>query len=577
MSDKKGLKKGLTNYGDLGFSLFLRKAFIKGAGYSDDALDRPIIGITNTASAFNPCHGNVKELIEAVKRGVMLARGIPLDFPTITIHESFANPTSMYLRNLMSMDTEETIRAQPMDAVVLIGGCDKTVPAQLMGAISADLPTIQLVTGAMLTGSYEGERVGACTDCRRLWGEYRAGTMDEQAINHANNQLIASVGTCAVMGTASTMACITEALGMMMPHGASAPAVTADRMRIAEATGRQAVQLTQHPIRPSEILTLPAFENALRVLLAIGGSTNGLVHLNAIAGRLDLDLSQIDLNQLSKQTPVLVNLKPSGQYYMEDFHKAGGLMRLLHELKPLLNLDVMTITGLTLGELLDQNPAPTFNQDIIYTRKKAYFPEGAHVLLHGSLAPKGAVIKQSAASMHLLEHTGRAIVFENTEDLANRIDDPTLDVNADDILVLRCIGPKGGLGMPEAGYIPIPKKLAAQGVRDMVRISDGRISGTVAGTIIAHVSPESVIGGPIGLVQTGDLIHFSISQRRLDLLVSAQELAQRNAQLPSPHPLLPQASRGYKKLFLDEVTQVEHGCDFNFLRAVPLKTEKKTC
>lgn len=575
MSENKGLKKGLTNYGDLGFSLFLRKAFIKGAGYSDDALDRPIVGITNTASAFNPCHGNVKDLIEAVKRGVMLAGGIPLDFPTITIHESFANPTSMYLRNLMSMDTEETIRAQPMDAVVLIGGCDKTVPAQLMGAISANLPTIQLVTGAMLTGSYEGERVGACTDCRRLWGEYRAGTMDEQAINHANNQLIASVGTCAVMGTASTMACITEALGMMMPHGASAPAVTADRMRIAEATGAQAVRLTQDPIRPSEILTLAAFENALRVLLAIGGSTNGLVHLNAIAGRLNIDLSQIDLNQLSKETPVLLNLKPSGQYYMEDFHKAGGLMRLLHELKPLLNLEVMTITGVTLGELLEQNPAPSFEQSIIYSRKNAYFPEGAHVLLQGSLAPNGAVIKQSAASPQLLEHTGRAVVFENTEDLANRIDDPELDVTAEDILVLRCIGPKGGLGMPEAGYIPIPKKLAAQGVRDMVRISDGRISGTVAGTIIAHVSPESVIGGPISLVQSGDLIHFSISQKKLDLLVSDEELEKRKAQLPTPHPLLPHAERGYKKLFLDEVTQVEHGCDFNFLRAVPFNTDKK--
>ena len=344
-----GLKKGLTNYGDVDFSLFLRKAFIKGAGYTDSALDRPVVGIVNTGSAYNPCHGNAPQLIEAVKRGVMLAGGIPIDFPTISIHESFAHPTSMYLRNLMSIDTEEMIRAQPMDAVVLIGGCDKTVPAQLMGAISAGVPAIELVTGSMLTGSHRGQRVGACTDCRRFWGDFRGGAIDEQEIGEVNNQLVASVGTCSVMGTASTMACIAEALGIMLPGGASAPAVTADRIRIAERTGAQAVAMVEQGLTPDRILTPKAFENALRVLLAIGGSTNGIIHLTAIAGRLGIAVDLTQLDRMSAETPVLVDLKPSGKHYMEDFHKAGGLATVLRELRPLLHLDALTVTGRTLG------------------------------------------------------------------------------------------------------------------------------------------------------------------------------------------------------------------------------------
>jgi dihydroxy-acid dehydratase len=565
MSDKddlKGMRGGLTNYGDAGFSLFLRKAFIKGAGYTDDALDRPVIGIVNTGSAFNPCHGNAPQLVEAVKRGVMMAGALPMDFPTISVHESFSHPTSMYLRNLMSMDTEEMIRAQPMDAVVLIGGCDKTVPAQLMGAGSANIPSIQLVTGSMLTGSYRSERVGACTDCRRFWGKYRADEIGDEEIADVNNQLVASVGTCSVMGTASTMACIAEALGMMAPGGASAPAVTADRIRVAERTGALAVQIAKSRLTPDKIMTRKAFENALRVLLAIGGSTNGVIHLTAIAGRLgfDIDLEQVD--RMSRDTPVLVDLKPSGQHYMEDFHKAGGMQALLRELRPLLHLDAMTVTGRTLGEELDAAPA-AFKQDVIRTIDKPIYPQGGIAVLAGNLAPGGAIIKQSAADPALMEHEGRAVVFEDLEDMARRIDDDDLDVVAHDILVLKRIGPKGAPGMPEAGYMPIPRKLARAGVKDMVRISDGRMSGTAAGTIVLHVTPEAAIGGPLAYVQNGDRIRLSLSKREISLLVDDAELARRAAANPV---VVPFAERGYLKLFLSTVTQADQGVDFDFLR-----------
>src|SRR5688572_5864013 len=396
--DKKdrGFERGLTSYGDRGFSLFLRKAFIKGAGYTDDALARPVIGIVNTGSSYNPCHGNAPQLIEAVKRGVMLAGGLPMDFPTISIHESFSHPTSMYVRNLMSIDTEEMIRAQPMDAVVLIGGCDKTVPAQLMGAASAGVPAIQLVTGSMLTGSHRAERVGACTDCRRFWGRFRAEEIDADEISHVNNQLVASVGTCSVMGTASTMACVAEALGIMLPGGASAPAVTADRIRIAEQTGATAVQMANTGLTPDKILTGKAFTNALRVLLAIGGSTNGIIHVTAIAGRLGIEIDLDRLDDIGRDTPVLVDLKPSGQFYMEDFHKAGGMPALLRELKPLLHLDTLTVTGRTLGDEIERS-GPGFAQDAIRPRANPIYPQGGIAVLRGNLAPGGAIIKQSAA------------------------------------------------------------------------------------------------------------------------------------------------------------------------------------
>lgn len=557
-----GLSKGLTNYGDTGFSLFLRKAFIKGAGFTDDALARPVIGIANTASGFNPCHGNAPQLLEAVRRGVMLAGGLPIDFPTISVHESFAHPTSMFLRNLMAIDTEEMIRAQPMDAVVLIGGCDKTVPAQLMGAASAGIPAVQLVTGSMLTGSHDGVRVGACTDCRRYWARYRADEIDAAEIARVNDQLVASVGTCSVMGTASTMACVAEALGMALPGSASPPAVTADRIRVAERSGAAAVALTKRRITPAGVITAKSVENALRVLLAIGGSTNGIIHLTAIAGRLGIPVDLAHLDRLGRETPVLVDLKPSGQFYMEDFHKAGGVPALLRELKPLLNLDAVTVTGRTLGEEIEASGAG-FPQEVIRPLAKPIFAQGGIAVLRGNLAPGGAIIKQSAADAGLMQHEGRAVVFENAGDLAQRIDRDDLDVNANDILVLKHIGPKGAPGMPEAGYLPIPKKLARVGVKDMVRISDGRMSGTAAGTIVLHVTPEAALGGPLAWVKTGDRIRLDVAGRSLTLLVDEAELARRRATDPVAPPV---AERGYLKLFLDSVTQADEGVDFDFLR-----------
>jgi dihydroxy-acid dehydratase len=558
-----GMAGGLTHYGDRGFSLFLRKAFIKGAGFSDAALGRPVIGIADTGSSYNPCHGNAPQLIEAVRRGVMLAGGLPMQFPTISIHESFSQPTSMYLRNLMSIDTEEMIRAQPMDAVVLIGGCDKTVPAQLMGAASAGLPAIQLVTGSMLTGSHRAERVGACTDCRRYWARFRAGEIDEHEIATVNDQLVASVGTCSVMGTASTMACIAEALGIALPGSASAPAVTADRMRVAEQTGTHAVRIARERLTIDRVLTEAAFHNALRVLLAIGGSTNGLVHLAAIAGRVGFDLDLDAFDRMGRDTPVLVDLKPSGRHYMEDFHRAGGMPTLLRTLKPLLRLDALTVTGRTLGEEIER-AGPRFAQDVVRPLDRPLYPQGSIAVLRGNLAPGGAIIKQSAATAALMEHEGRAVVFEDAEDLAARIDDPALDVTPDDVLVLKRIGPKGAPGMPEAGYLPIPLKMARAGVKDMVRISDGRMSGTAFGTIVLHVTPEAAIGGPLAHVRNGDRIRLSVVRRELSLRVPAEELARRAAENPVTEPI---AERGYRRLFLGSVTQADLGVDFDFLRA----------
>ena len=561
--DETGMARGLTSYGDREFSLFLRKAFIKGAGFTDKALDRPVIGIANTGSSYNPCHGNMPQLLEAVRRGIMLAGGLPMDFPTVSLHESFAHPTSMYLRNLMSIDTEEMLRAQPMDAVVLIGGCDKTVPAQLMGAGSAGLPAIQLITGSMLTGSHRSERVGACTDCRRYWGKFRANEIDAAEVADVNDQLVASVGTCSVMGTASTMACIAEALGMTIPGGASPPAVTAERIRIAEATGAQAVQLARTRLTIDRILTADAFFNAMRVLLAIGGSTNGIIHLTAIAGRMGFEVDLEALDRMGRTTPVLLDLKPSGAHYMEDFHHAGGMAALLRELTPLLKLDALTVTGRTLGEEIER-AGPGFAQSVVRPLSNPIFPQGGIAVLRGNLAPGGAVIKHSAANPALMEHEGRAVVFENARDLAARLDALELDVTADDIVVLKNIGPKGAPGMPEAGYIPIPLKLARAGVKDMVRISDGRMSGTAFGTIVLHVTPEAAVGGPLAFVKNGDRIRLSVGQRRIELLVSDSELERRARARPVSAPT---GDRGYRKLFLQTVTQADQGVDFDFMRA----------
>jgi len=570
----KGMRKGLTRYGDEGFSLYLRKSFIKAMGYTDDALDRPIVGITNTYSGFNPCHGNVPDLVEAIKRGVMLAGGLPVDFPTISIHESFSYPTSMFMRNLMSIDVEEMVRAQPMDAVVLIGGCDKTVPALLMGAASAGVPAIVEVTGPMSTGSHRGERLGACTDCRRLWGRHRAGEIDAEEIEQITDQLVPSTGTCCVMGTASTMALVTEALGMMLPGGAAIPATVADRRRHAERTGTRAVELAREDLTPQQIMTPAAFDNALRVLQATGGSTNGLVHLAAVMGRLGFALDLERFDALGRETPVLVDLKPSGQHYMEDLYKAGGLAPVLRELRELLDLDCVTVTGKTLGEDLDAAPAP-WPQDVVRTRDNPINAEGGMAVLHGNLAPDTAIIKRSAASPQLLQHEGRAVVFDSMEDLVARIDRDDLDVNADDVLVMRNAGPIGAPGMPESGYLPIPQKLARQGVKDMVRISDARMSGTAFGTIVLHVSPESAAGGPLAIVRSGDRIRLDTEARRLELLVDAAEIARRLAAWTPPAPL-PGAERGYHRLYREQVNQAPRGCDFEFLTAAPRRGTAST-
>ena len=562
MDDKKtGIKQNLTNYGDLGFSTFLRKSFIKGLGYSDEMLDKPIVGIINTFSDYNSCHGNVPDLIQSVRAGVLAKGAIPLEFPTISVHEAFSYPTSMYLRNLMAMDTEEMIRAQPMDSCVLIGGCDKTVPAQLMGALSVDMPVIQLVTGPMLTGSHRGERVGACTDCRRLWAKFRADEIDDAEINEANNQLVPTVGTCGVMGTASTMAMIAETLGMMPPDSSCAPAVSSERRRISEKTGQIAVDIAINKRRPSSILTAKSFENALIVLLAIGGSTNGLVHLAAIAGRMGIKLDMESFDSLSRTIPVIVDLKPSGEGYMEDLYKAGGLPRILLALKDRLHLNVSTITGETLGQIIEGTQF-LWQQNIVKSAAEPIYHEGGMAVLKGNLAPNSAIIKQSAASDSLLTHSGRAVVFDGLEDLANRIDSEELDVKKDDILVLRYIGPKGAPGMPEAGLIPIPKKLAREGVKDMVRISDGRMSGTASGTIILHVCPEAADGGPLALVQTGDRISLDVKSRSLHLHVEDSELASRLETLDLSRFI---AKRGYHKLYMEHVLQADEGVDFDFL------------
>ena len=560
--DKRGIRRNLTNYGDPEFSAYLRRSFARSMGYSKEMLGRPIVGIAQSASGFNNCHRYVPELVEAVKRGVLRSGGLPVDFPTISLGEVFLSPTSLMFRNLMAIDVEEMVRAQPMDAVVLIGGCDKTVPAQLMGAISADVPAIQLVTGPMMAMPFRGERLGACTDCRRFWGKYRAGEVSDEGIDEIEGNLATTAGTCAVMGTASTMACVAEALGMSLADTATIPAVHADRLRAAEATGICAMEMikTGGP-RPSEIVTGQSVENALRVLLAIGGSTNAIIHLTAIAGRRGIQISLDHLNRLSDETPVLIDLKPTGSHYMQDFHAAGGMSALLLELKDLLHLDCMTVTGETLGTRLARG-VPFVDRGVIRSRSAPITPVGGLVALFGSLAPGGAILKRAAADDGLFEKEGRAVVFESLEDLSARIDLPDLDVTKDDFLVLKNAGPRSPSGMPEAGYLPIPKKLAQKGLKDMVRISDARMSGTAFGTVILHITPDAASGGPLALVKSGDLIRLSVKDRKLDLLVSQEEINRRRENFKKP----PLPSRGYARLYNEHVLQADGGCDFDFLR-----------
>ncbi len=558
----KGLGRGLTNYGDLDFALYLRRSFARSMGYSEAMLARPVVGIVDTSSGYNNCHRNLPELIEAVKRGVLAAGGLPVVFPTISLGEVFLTPTSLKYRNLMALDTEEMIKAQPMDAVVAVGGCDKTVPAQLMALASAGKPAIQLLAGPMLTSGYRGERLGACTDCRRFWGRYRAGEIDKAEIHKVESQLATTAGTCAVMGTASTMAAIAETLGLALPGTAAIPAVHADRLRAGEASGMAALEAARRGLTPDKLITPKSVENALTVLLAVGGSTNAVLHLAAIAGRVGIALDLARLNVLSDRTPVIVDLKPTGQHYMENLFEAGGVGAVLRELKPLLHLDCLTVTGETLGQRLDQGET-WVDRRVVRPLGDPYLPYGGLVALFGSLAPRGAILKRSAADARLFEREGRAVVFDGLEDLARRIDDPALDVMPDDFLVMKGVGPTSASCMPEAGYLPIPSKLAKAGVKDMVRISDARMSGTAFGTVVLHVTPDAASGGPLARVQSGDRIRLSVKDRRIDLMVPDEELARR------PLPVPPAPGRGYDRLYAREITQADQGCDFDFLRATP--------
>ena len=556
-----GLANRSSNYGDKEFALYLRRSFANSMGLSRAMLEKPVVGIADTGSDYNNCHRTAPELVEAVKRGVLAAGGLPLAFPTVSLCEPSLNPCSMHYRNLMALDTEAMLAAQPMDAAVLVGGCDKTVPAQLMAAISSGTPSVMLVTGPMLAQAFEGERLSACTDCRRYWARYRAGEVSAEKISTLEGKLATTAGTCGVMGTASTMACIAATLGFMPLAAASAPAVHADRLRIAEEAGAQAVRLIAKPVAPATLVTKASIENAMRVLLALGGSTNAVVHLAAIAGRAGVAFELDRLDALSETTPVLVDLKPTGEGYMEDFHAAGGMQALLWELRDLLNLDTPDLDGVTLRDRIGDG-SHFVDRKIIRARENPISAVGGLIAVRGSLAPDGAILKRSAATPSLFETEARCIVFDGLEDLARRIDDPDLDVTAQDIMVLKGAGPRSAAGMPEAGYLPIPKKLARQGVKDMVRISDCRMSGTAFGTIVLHVAPEAAVGGPLALAETGDRIRLSVKDRRLDLLVDEATLAQRRAAwTPLPAP-----ARGWDRLVHEQVTQAPLGADLAFLR-----------
>ena len=552
-----GISRGLTSYGDDGFSLFLRQAFLASAGLDTDDLSRPVIGIADTTSDFTPCHRQMPELVRAVSRGILEAGGVPMVFPTMSLGEPLLSPTSMLFRNLMAMETEELIRAQPMDAVVLVGGCDKTVPAQLMAAVSADVPAISVVTGPMGTGSHRGERLGACTDCRRAWSAYRAGQIDDGELEELRLSLVSTAGTCAVMGTASTMASAVEALGMMVPGSATPPAYSGRRLTVAARSGRVAVELARTGRRPSDFLSRASFHNALVVTAAVGGSTNALIHLTAIARRAGVALGLDDIEEVFARVPLLVDCKPSGDDYMVDFDAAGGVQTLLRQLAPLLELEARTVTGESLGDWVGRAEAPGPWARVIASLDGPIGPSGSLAVLRGTLAPRGAVLKVSAASPHLLDVRGRAVVFESTDDLA-RMDDR--DIEAGDILVLRNAGPVA-TGMPEAGGFPIPRRLARQGVKDMVRISDARMSGTAFGTVVLHVAPEAAAGGPLALVQDGDVIELDVAARRLDLCVDEGELARRRALL-APRPL---PARGWPRLYAQTVNQADEGADLDFL------------
>jgi len=550
---------------------FAHRSWLKTEGFSDAVFDgRPVIGIANSWSELTNCNAHLRQVAEAVKRGVWSAGGFPLEFPTISLGEVLMKPTAMLFRNLMAMDVEECIRAYPLDAVVLLSGCDKTTPAMLMGAASADVPAIMVTGGPMLRGKWRAEELGSGTDLWRLWAERRAGRMTDEELCEAESCMSRSSGHCMVMGTASTMASMAEALGIALPGNAAIPAPDSRRLALAEISGRRAVELARvGGPRPSQIMTAEAFDNAIRADMAIGGSTNAIIHLVAIAGRVGLRLPLARFDELSKTTPLLANLRPSGKYLMEDFFYAGGLPVVMRELLPLLHGDALTVNGRSMVD--NVRDAACWNDDVIRPLGMPLAKEGGTVILSGNLCPDGAVLKQSAASPHLLTHRGRAVVFEDHEDLHRRIDDPALSIDETSILVLKHVGPKGAPGMPEWGAAPIPARLLTKGVKDMVRISDARMSGTSYGTVVLHVAPESAVGGPLALVRDGDEIELDVPRRRLTLRVSDEELARRKAAwMPRP----PKFTRGYGRLFLDHVLQADAGCDFDFLRGqTPVRLE----
>ena len=564
-ADGNGTLRSARWFGSPDLAGFLHRASIHAEGISRHALaGRPVIGICNSWSELVNCNVHFRALAESVKRGVLTAGGLPLEFPTISLGENLMKPTTMLYRNLMAMDVEESIRSYPLDAVVLIGGCDKTVPAQLMGAASADVPAIMITGGPSEPAYFRGRELGVGTDLWHYVDELRAGRMTQAEFDELETAHTPSVGHCNEMGTASTMTSLVEALGMALPGTASIPAVDARRRTAAEATGRRAVEIAREGPRPSEILTAAALDNAITLLMALGGSTNAVIHLLALAGRLGVPLTLDRFDEISRRTPILANLRPSGEYLVENLFHAGGVPAVLRELAPLLHGDALTVTGNSLASGFAG--ARTLDDAVIGTLEMPFASEGGIVVVRGTLAPDGAVIKRSAASPELLRHRGPAVVFQDIDDLAARIDDPDLDVGADSVLVLRNAGPQGAPGMPEWGMLPIPAKLLRAGVTDMVRLSDARMSGTAFGTVVLHVAPEAAAGGPLAIVRDGDPIVLDVEARRVDLDLPEREIAQRRI---AQAPVVPRYRRGYGQMFLDHVLQADQGCDFDFLRAVP--------
>ena len=555
----EGFFGGLTEYGDTEFSRFLRQVFLSSMGISADEATKPVIGIANTSSGYVTCHREMPQLVSAIERGVAAAGGHPVVFPTMSVPEIMTNPTSMYVRNLMALETEEALRTQPMDGVVLVGGCDKTVPAQLMAAISANIPAMQVVAGPMISGRWSGKKVGACTDCRAVWKDFRGGLVDQESLESVVGELAPSGGTCGVMGTASTMACITEVLGFAPLGSASASAPSGARLAVGYQTGQAIVATALAGRTPHDFLSRESFVNAAVVLGAIGGSTNAVIHLLAIARRAGVAFTLDDIDRATSTVPVVVNVKPSGSGYMDDFHADGGLPQVLHRIKDFLDLSARRADGLSLGEALAAIPPAQATGVGITDLSSPVSGSGAIKVLRGSLAPSGAVIKTSAATESLLRHSGPAVVFDSLEDLAQRIDSDDLEVTADSVLVLRNAGPLAA-GMPEAGALPIPKKLSAQGVTDMVRISDARMSGTAFGTVVLHVAPEAAAGGPLAVVRDGDMISLDAREGRLDLIVSDEEIARRLTTHTSVTSLPDSA---WSRIQQALIMQANDGCDLD--------------